>query len=142
MSRGRNMSQCSNVGEQKDLEVRIDWKDVGMAGERQIRDLWEHRNVARVKDGHTFKLAPPRQRNVSRAVTSLLFIARLFFYLAGGLVSAVFHFLPGGFCGLGRSLSSMFGRVSGSFARVFDVLPGFLHVIFSGLGEHQGRGRK
>jgi len=47
-----------NAGDQAPAQVRIDWKDLGLPAECSLRDLWEHQNLGKVKDGYTFTLAP------------------------------------------------------------------------------------
>ncbi len=47
-----------NTGEQADLEVRVEFKDLGVHGARTFRDLWEHRDVGRFRGSYSVRLAP------------------------------------------------------------------------------------
>ncbi len=46
-----------NTGEQP-AEIRVDWKDLGLAGKRAVRDLWEKRDLGTIADGRTFSIPP------------------------------------------------------------------------------------
>ncbi|MGB7719147.1 MAG: glycoside hydrolase family 27 protein [Bryobacteraceae bacterium] len=47
-----------NVGNQALLEIRVDWAELGLPGTSSLRDLWQKKDLGRVKDGYTFKLPP------------------------------------------------------------------------------------
>jgi hypothetical protein len=45
-----------NVGETDGAEVRIEWKDLGLAGPCAVRDLWEHKDLGTAPGGRSFGL--------------------------------------------------------------------------------------
>jgi hypothetical protein len=47
-----------NVGDQAPLEIRVNWSELGLPATCALRDLWEKKELGRVKDGYTFKLPP------------------------------------------------------------------------------------
>jgi hypothetical protein len=47
-----------NVGEQAPLEIRVNWTELGLPATCAVRDLWEKKDLGRVKDGYTFKIPP------------------------------------------------------------------------------------
>jgi hypothetical protein len=54
-----------NVGEQAPLEIRVNWTELGLPATCAVRDLWEKKDLGRVKDGYTFKI-PPHASGVYR----------------------------------------------------------------------------
>jgi hypothetical protein len=46
------------VGEQAPLEIRVNWAELGLRATCTLRDLWEKKDLGRVKDGYTFKIPP------------------------------------------------------------------------------------
>jgi alpha-galactosidase len=47
-----------NVGDRANARVRVEWKDLGLSGVCNLRDLWSHKDVAESQDGHTFTISP------------------------------------------------------------------------------------
>ena len=47
-----------NTGDRQDEEIRIDWSQLGLAGNCAIRDLWAKHDLAPAAGGQTFKVAP------------------------------------------------------------------------------------
>jgi hypothetical protein len=47
-----------NVGEKETIDIPVDWASLGMPTRCMVRDLWEHRDVGAIENGHTFHLAP------------------------------------------------------------------------------------
>jgi hypothetical protein len=47
-----------NVGDQAPLEIRVNWSELGLPATCAVRDLWEKRDLGRMKDGYTFKIPP------------------------------------------------------------------------------------
>ena len=47
-----------NVGDQTPLEIRVNWSELGLPATCAVRDLWEKKELGRVKDGYTFKIPP------------------------------------------------------------------------------------
>ena len=45
-----------NVGDQAPLEIRVNWSELGLPATCAVRDLWEKKDLGRVKDGYTFKM--------------------------------------------------------------------------------------
>ena len=46
-----------NTGEQP-AEIRVDWKDLGLAGKPEVRDLWEKKALGSFDGGRSFPVAP------------------------------------------------------------------------------------
>jgi len=46
-----------NTGDMK-AEIRVEWKDLGLPPTCTLRDLWEKKNLGKVKDGYTLRLVP------------------------------------------------------------------------------------
>jgi hypothetical protein len=47
-----------NVGDNRTIDVHVDWRATGIPALCNLRDLWEHKDVGAVQDGYTFRLAP------------------------------------------------------------------------------------
>ena len=47
-----------NAGEEKDLPIRVEWKDLGLSGAHRVRDLWSHQGLGKFPDAHALRLAP------------------------------------------------------------------------------------
>jgi hypothetical protein len=47
-----------NVGEQAPLEIRVNWAELGLPATCSLRDLWEKKDLGRMKDGYTFSIPP------------------------------------------------------------------------------------
>ena len=47
-----------NVGDQKPIEIRIDWPALQMAKKCVLRDLWEHKDLGAIDGGYTFTVPP------------------------------------------------------------------------------------
>ena len=47
-----------NVGDQASMEIRVNWSELGLPATCAVRDLWEKKDLGRVKDGYTFKIPP------------------------------------------------------------------------------------
>ena len=47
-----------NAGEEKDLPIRVEWKDLGLSGAHRVRDLWSHQDLGKFPDAHALRLAP------------------------------------------------------------------------------------
>jgi hypothetical protein len=45
-----------NVGDQAALEIRVEWSVLGLPATCAVRDLWEKKDLGRVKDGYAFKI--------------------------------------------------------------------------------------
>jgi hypothetical protein len=45
-----------NVGDQAALEIRVEWSELGLPATCAVRDLWEKKDLGRVKDGYAFKI--------------------------------------------------------------------------------------
>jgi len=46
-----------NIGE-RPVDVRVDWRSLGLPAACTLRDLWEHRDLGEAPDGYSFHLAP------------------------------------------------------------------------------------
>jgi hypothetical protein len=40
------------------MEIRVNWSELGLPATCAVRDLWEKKDLGRVKDGYTFKIPP------------------------------------------------------------------------------------
>jgi alpha-galactosidase len=47
-----------NRNDSGNINIRIDWKELGISGERQIRDLWKHTDLGRFSDYFACSVAP------------------------------------------------------------------------------------
>jgi len=47
-----------NVGDRRPIDIRVEWRALGMPARCLLRDLWERKDVGRVDDGRTFRVAP------------------------------------------------------------------------------------
>lgn len=47
-----------NVGDEKPLDIRVDWPALKMAKKCVLRDLWEHKDLGTIDGGYTFTVAP------------------------------------------------------------------------------------
>ena len=47
-----------NVADKEPAEIRVEWKELGLPPNCGLRDLWERKDLGKVKDGYTFRLAP------------------------------------------------------------------------------------
>lgn len=47
-----------NVGDEKPIDIRVDWPALKMAKRCVLRDLWEHKDLGTVEGGYTFTVAP------------------------------------------------------------------------------------
>jgi alpha-galactosidase len=46
-----------NVGEKGPIDIRVEWRALGMGESCLVRDLWERKHVGEIKGGHTFRVA-------------------------------------------------------------------------------------
>src|SRR3974390_2629896 len=47
-----------NVGDEKAIDVRVDWRALKLPAKCRLRDLWEHKDLGIIEDGRTFNVAP------------------------------------------------------------------------------------
>jgi hypothetical protein len=47
-----------NIGDTADENIRVDWSALGLPSNCAVRDLWAKKDLATVRDGQTFKVAP------------------------------------------------------------------------------------
>ena len=47
-----------NVGDNRAIDIRVDWLAAGMPGRCNLRDLWEQKDLGTIQDGYTFRVAP------------------------------------------------------------------------------------
>ena len=47
-----------NVGDKDTIDIRVEWRALGMGESCAVRDLWERKDVGEIKGGHTFRVAP------------------------------------------------------------------------------------
>ena len=52
---GRHYLAVFNVGE-KDLDIPVAWKDLGLTGAHTVRDLWEHHDIGRFTGTDAFRV--------------------------------------------------------------------------------------
>lgn len=47
-----------NVGDQRPIEIHVDWRAVGMPATCLLRDLWARKDLGSIPAGYTFHVAP------------------------------------------------------------------------------------
>jgi hypothetical protein len=47
-----------NVGSTGNQEIKVEWKDLGLAGSVRVRDLWAHKDLGAFQDSNTFSIPP------------------------------------------------------------------------------------
>ena len=47
-----------NIGDTGEEEIRVNWSDLGVAGECAVRDLWAKKDLGTAAEGRSFLLAP------------------------------------------------------------------------------------
>jgi hypothetical protein len=47
-----------NVGDNRPIDIRVDWRATDMPAACNLRDLWGHKDLGSVQDGYTFRLGP------------------------------------------------------------------------------------
>jgi hypothetical protein len=45
-----------NVGDGAEAQIRVEWKDLGLAGACRVRDLWAHKDLGQFADGQAFTI--------------------------------------------------------------------------------------
>ncbi len=57
LSRGRTAVALFNRGEEP-ADVRVRWPDLGLKGQRRVRDIWARRNLGALADSYSGNLTP------------------------------------------------------------------------------------
>jgi hypothetical protein len=47
-----------NVGDRGPIDIRVDWRALGLPAKCQLRDLWERKDMGAIAEGYTFHVAP------------------------------------------------------------------------------------
>lgn len=47
-----------HVGDNKSRDIAVDWLAIGLSNIYQVRDLWAQRDLGKIYNGNTFKIAP------------------------------------------------------------------------------------
>jgi alpha-galactosidase len=47
-----------NIGERTPVDIRVNWRALGLPARCTLRDLWSHTDLGPMDDGHTFTIAP------------------------------------------------------------------------------------
>jgi alpha-galactosidase len=47
-----------NVGDQQPIDVRVEWRSLGLPARCALRDLWERKDLGVVEGGRAFRVAP------------------------------------------------------------------------------------
>jgi alpha-galactosidase len=47
-----------NIGDREAIDIRVDWRSIGLPSECNVRDLWANKDLGRMRGGETFHLAP------------------------------------------------------------------------------------
>jgi alpha-galactosidase len=47
-----------NVGDRGPIDIRVEWRALGLPAKCALRDLWEHKDLGTIDGGHAFGVAP------------------------------------------------------------------------------------
>jgi hypothetical protein len=47
-----------NVGDRAPIDIRVEWRALGLPARCVLRDLWERNDIGVIDGGYTFRVAP------------------------------------------------------------------------------------